>query len=362
MRIISVANQKGGCGKTTTAVNLSAALASNNRKVLLVDFDPQAHATLGLNVQAKVTIYNCLSKLSPEKAVLQDIIVNIDNNLDLAPSNIILTTLEQELANEISRENHLQESLSSFKNEYDYIIIDCPPNLGILTINAICASDEVIIPVEPSRFSVEGLGRLLDILNLIQDRLSHQVTHKVLVTMFDSRLKYAFRILADLRNKFREAIFSTIIHVNVKLKESQSSGCSVMGFDKYSRGAKDYYSLAKELITTEKQPEKTASHLLSEKMQELVTQHLPKLTAINLKLNYPGAKEVYIAGDFNNWLQNQSSSMDNKNGSWSKRLNLTPGQYHYRFIVDGNWMTDPSNPLQEKNPFGEYDSLLKIGA
>ena len=358
MRIISVANQKGGCGKTTTAVNLSASLASNNRKVLLIDFDPQAHATVGLNIQPKLNIYNCLSKISPEKATLQDIIVNVEDNFDIAPSNIILTTLEQELAHEISRENCLQETLSNFSNDYDYIIIDCPPNLGILTVNAICASSEVVIPVEPSRFSVEGLSRLIDIINLIQNRLNHKVAFKALVTMFDSRLKYAFRILADLRNKFRNDMFSTIIHVNVKLKESQSSGSSVMGFDKYSRGAKDYYSLAKEMLTMERR-EKTED-TLPQRMRELVSQHLPKLTKVTVRLNNPDAREVYIAGDFNNWSKEPAYAMNKSNGSWCKRLNLKNGQYHYRFIVDGQWITDPANPLQEKNPYGEFDSLLKI--
>ena len=197
MRIISITNQKGGCGKTTTAVNLAASLAGNERRVLLIDFDPQAHATVGLNIQAKLNIYNCLSKLTLQRAALQDIIVNVNDNFDLAPSNIILTTLEQELANEISRENYLRETLNTLKNDYDYIIIDCPPNLGILTVNAICACSEVIIPVEPSRFSVEGLTRVIDIIELIKSRLNHPVDYSVLVTIFDSRLKYAFKILAE---------------------------------------------------------------------------------------------------------------------------------------------------------------------
>lgn len=356
MRIIAIANQKGGCGKTTTAVNLSAALSANGRKVLLIDFDPQAHATVGLNVQSKVSIYDCLSKLSAQKAALRDIITNVDNNFDIVPSHIMLTTLEQELANEISRERYLQETLSTFTNEYDYCLIDCPPNLGILTVNAICASDEVIIPVEPSRFSIEGLTRLIEIITLIKERLNHRVEYRALVTIFDSRLKYAFKILAQLRNQFRQNMFSTIIHVNVKLKESQTQGVSVLEFDKYSRGAKDYFSLAKEMLKTNemKMP-------LREKMQELVSKHLPRLSEVMLKISLPEAKKVFLAGDFNGWRADEASAMTNsQDGSWFIRLKLNPGRYHYRFVVDGRWMADPANPSTEMNPYGEYDSLLTI--
>ncbi|MFA5199690.1 MAG: AAA family ATPase, partial [Candidatus Omnitrophota bacterium] len=155
MRIISIANQKGGCGKTTTSINLAAALATNNRKVLLIDLDPQAHATSGLNVKADLTIYNVLSKISHKKSSLEGIIQNIDVNFDLAPSSMVLSTIEQELSGEIGRESRLWDILKDFKACYDYILIDCPPNLGILTINAIRAASEIIIPVEASRFSLE---------------------------------------------------------------------------------------------------------------------------------------------------------------------------------------------------------------
>ena len=201
MRIISVTNQKGGCGKTTTAVNLAASLSANNRKVLLIDLDPQSHATLGLNIQADLSIYNVLSKLTSKKARLDDIIKNLGPNFDIAPSSLVLSTLEQELAGEIGRESRLWDILINFKGTYDYILIDCPPNLGILTVNAIRASQEIIIPVEASRFSLEGLSQLDSIVDLVNDRLNHLVRYKVLVTNFDSRLRHSFKMLEKIKSK-----------------------------------------------------------------------------------------------------------------------------------------------------------------
>ena len=219
MRIISITNQKGGCGKTTTAINLAASLSNNKRKTLLIDLDPQAHATLGLNIKASLTIYDVLSKLTNHKARLDDIIQNVDKNFDIAPSGIILSTLEQELADEIGRESRLRETINNFKDNYDYILIDCPPNLGILTINAIRATSEIIVPVEASRFSLEGLSQLIDIINLVEERLDHSVDYRVLVTNFDSRLRHSFKMLDKIKSMFGDRMFSNIIHVNVKLKK-----------------------------------------------------------------------------------------------------------------------------------------------
>jgi chromosome partitioning protein len=154
MKIISIANQKGGCGKTTTAINLASTLGFNGQRTLLIDLDPQAHATLGLNIDDSNSLYNVISKLTPRKLKIKDIIKKADKSFDIVPSNVLVGTLEQELADEIGRELKLVEILADLKGQYDYVLIDCPPSLGFLTVNSLRASDEVIIPVETSRFSV----------------------------------------------------------------------------------------------------------------------------------------------------------------------------------------------------------------
>lgn len=363
MRIISITNQKGGCGKTTTAINLAATLAACDKKVLLIDLDPQAHATLGMNIKSDLCIYNVLSKLTSRKAALEDIIQNVGKNFDLAPSSIILSTLEQELAGEIGRESRLWEILNSFKENYeyyDYVLIDCPPNLGILTINAIRASSEVIIPVEASRFSLEGLSQLIEIINLVRDRLKHKVKHSVLVTNFDSRLRHSFKMLDKVKADYKDCLFSNIIHVNVKLNEAQNEGKHILNYDKYCRGAKDYFSLAKEIVSQEPAPAASAKPDLKEQMDQLVKERLPKLSEVVFSLIAPEAREVYLAGDFNGWKLDESSLMQHDNGSWRKKLSLKDGQYRYRFVIDGTWTEDPANPDKELNPFGQMDSLKQV--
>ncbi len=359
MRVISITNQKGGCGKTTTAINLSASLASNNRKVLLIDLDPQAHATLGLNVKTDLSIYNVLSKITNKKARLREIIKNLGENFDIAPSSIVLSTLEQELAGEIGRESRLWETLENFVSDYDYIMIDCPPNLGILTINAIRAAQEVIIPVEASRFSLEGLDQLTSIVNLVKDRLNHEVKHRILVTNFDSRLRHSFTMLDKIKANYKPMLFSNIIHVNVKLKEAQNQGTHILNYDKYCRGTKDYFSLAREIITQETTA--TPALALEKKMKQILKEKLPQINQVVFSVAAPDAKEVYLVGDFNGWKVDDSTRMQRgDNANWRKSMTLKNGKYRYRFVIDGAWTEDTNNPSKETNPYGTMDSLLEV--
>ncbi len=412
MKIISIANQKGGCGKTTTAINLASTLGVNGQKTLLIDLDPQAHATLGLNVDDQNSLYNCISKLTPHKLKIKDIIKRVDKNFDIVPSNVLVGTLEQELADEIGRELKLTEIISEIKGNYDYILIDCPPSLGFLTINSIRASDEVMIPVETSRFSMQGVDHLMDIVNLIRERLNHPVKPKVLITMFDSRLRHSFTMLGKMKEKFDGMLFNTIVHVNVKLKEAAVMGEAVIKYDKYCRGSKDYLSLAREVLTADrhltlpetksttapqapiveeqeeevvaaaaavieeaKAPEtltEAMAHLEAqeqetykptEQMQELIDEETDKFlgyTAFCLKA--PQAKSVYVTGSFNDWSLDENCRMTNNEGLWTLKVNLKPGVYKYQFIVDGKWQEDPTNQATERNSFGDINSLIEVKA
>lgn len=359
MHVIAIANQKGGCGKTTTAINLARALADNGKKVLLIDLDPQAHASLGLNIDAPSSLYNVISNLTPKKLDIQEIISTVEGSFDIIPSNILVGTLEQELADEIGREKKLHDVLAGIKEKYGYILIDCPPSLGFLTVNAIRACDEVLITVETSRFSVQGVDRLLDIVNLIKERLNHPVVCKVLVTMFDSRLRHSFSMLADIKKKFSDLLLKTIIHVNVKLKESAVQGETVANYDKYSRGSKDYFSLAKELMAFFDDKPMTLKPL-SREMRDLVIANTKEIFSATFWLNAPQAQSVYVAGSFNDWILDESCRLKKENGKWSIRLPLKPGRYSYRFIIDGEWKEDPENPVKEENPFGGINSLVEI--
>lgn len=248
-KIISIANQKGGVGKTTTAINLACSLAVLDYKTLLVDCDPQANTTTGngfdlRNVQ--LSVYDCLVN---ETDIRQVILKTETPNLSLLPSHLDLVGAEIELINQPGRERKLEHVLNGIRNEYDFIVIDCSPSLGLITLNALTASDSVIIPVQCEFFALEGLGKLLNTIKIVQSKLNQKLSIEgILMTMYDGRLRLSNQVVEEVKNHFEGLVFNTIIHRNTRLGEAPSLGKPVLLYDADSTGALNYLNLGKEIL------------------------------------------------------------------------------------------------------------------
>jgi chromosome partitioning protein len=409
MRTIAIVNQKGGCGKTTVSINLASALAEVGQRTLLVDMDPQSHCAVGLAVpeeQIEQSIYDALIGRSRNEPIrLSEILWQITERLELAPASIDMSAFEQQMVGVAERECCLKKVLSEVEGEYDYVVVDCPPAVGLLTFNALRAATDAIVPVETGYFSLHGLSKQLETLGILCKRCNQHVNVRVLASMYDIRTKMAREILAELKSHFAEKMFKTIVNFSTRLKEAASFGQPINEYDPASKGQLDFRTLAEEVVdVAARQQHHDVVSSLSDQLESISTSADELLKSTNLPIAakpeikavetpktekthfagidaklaefygvsqmndavafvtlYPRAKSVHIAGDFNNWQPSKTPLLKmGDSGVWQTKLKLPRGKHRYRLVVDGHWQQDPYNEHTELNPFGGFNSVVEI--
>lgn len=366
MRSLAIMNQKGGCGKTTTVTSLAGCLAVEGQRVLVVDMDPQGHASLGLGVdpeEAEESLYEVLAEDPDEAARLEDITVKAAENLDVAPSGVILSALEQKLAAEGARgrTERLALAIERLETPYDFVLIDCPPNVGILTFNALRAAQEVVIPLETSYYAMHGVGKLLETVALLEERVGHDLAVRILPTLFDGRTRFAKRALAEIRETYKDLVFDSVIRQNVRLREASQRGLSIADLDRRSNGFVDYMSLALEILFDREQEVEAEPVPTEAETDSDETLFPANDKGVVFTFKSPTARNVQLAGDFNDWVPDKGVvTRQGPDGAWEKVARLGPGVYQYRYFVDGEWQADPSNPRRVAGPAGGVNSVLII--
>lgn len=401
MRTIAIINQKGGCGKTTVSINLAAALAHKDYRTLLIDMDPQSHCAVGLAVpqdQVEKNTYDLLiSSRGANKVEMKHVAWQISQNFDLIPAGIELAALEPQLAGQEQREDCLRDVIASQGDKYDFIVIDCPPSVGLLTFNALRAADEVVIPVETGYFALHGLAREMETLQVLRQQCQQDIDIRVLASMYDVRTKLAREVYNELKTNYGSMLLKAEINFNTKLKEAASFGQPITEYDPSCRGMRDFLALAEELVELQRHKpapqvkeetvvdqleamSRTADEILAESEKALgaktilqnpensIEEKIDQFYGIRqeqgkveFSVLYPNAQTVQLAGDFNNWQpENTQLHRTNGNGRWDTQLNLKGGTYHYRYVVDGQWQQDPYNNHSATNPFGENNSVLEV--
>ncbi|GBR77392.1 PKD-domain containing protein [Candidatus Termititenax dinenymphae] len=347
MAVISVINQKGGCGKTTTSVNVSTGLVRRGYRVLLVDMDPQGHSTLGLGFDPDAltqTVFDVIDTREQD-VPLSTVALQPAERLTLLPSNVALSSFEQSMAGKAWRESRLAKVLFKVKNQYDYIIIDCPPSLGLLTVNALLASTHVIVPIDSGFYSLSGVKKLRETVEMLRSKVQHELNIKHVITFYDSKSTFNKDFLSDLHKIVGlESLFKQKIRRSMKFDASQRQGRSVidLGSKRCGVAFRDYLNLTQEIVEWTK----TARNFRLRSLRTTNKTEVRRQMVRAINMAYRGeARDVKIAGAFNDW--QPLPLQKNKNGQWETAIELNPGQYEYKFIVDGNWITDPNNAKVE---------------
>jgi chromosome partitioning protein len=379
MRVISIFNHKGGCGKTTTAINLAATLANQGRRVLLVDLDPQSHATIGCGVREEEVELSTWDVLGRDDAAarevgLADIAWEIYERFYLAPSAVGLAALEQTLAGVEGREQRLALAIAQADGRYDLAVVDCGPGLGILSMNALWAATEVIIPVDLGFFSLHGLGRALETVDVLTERTGVRRAAHILPTMYDSQTRSMREALTSLRDQYGAAVLNVTVRLSMDLREAAARGSPIPEFLPESGAHEDYRALAQELLAGDLQlafEEETRLHARREQEEtqqlearlQMVYGAIPIEGGVRFVCHAPGARRVQVAGDFNRWTTADSEAdmlPTEMDGVWQREFHLVPGRYAYRLVIDGRWASDPANPYVENNPYGELNSVVEV--
>jgi chromosome partitioning protein len=356
MRVISIANQKGGCGKTTVAVNLAAALKAADQRVLVFDNDPQGHATLALGVGSGDFTLSARDLYLTSDVKVEDARLEIADGLHLLPADIDLSTVESELAGQKRRTRRLVERFAVSQMSYDYVVIDNPPSVGLLTFNALMASNEAIVPVDAGRFVLESVDRFHRTLQLLEREHGHRVRMHILPANFDLRTRFARLILEQLDQRHPGVRLDTSIHPTVRVREAAAAGLSIDRFDVRSRATMDFALLAIEVQSMQR----TADLVSSGELAALLRDPARPAEGVHFAARFPTASQVAVTGDFTDWSVEGIPLARGEDGNWSASVPIAPGCYEYRFIVDGRWVLDRDNPERVKNSYGEVNSVVIV--
>lgn len=366
MKIIAIANRKGGCGKTTTAINLASCLAKKEHRVLLLDLDPQGHASLGLNAYREDArdLYHVITR----QAKLEEIVLRgVFPGLDVVPATLNLAAAEHLPEGGGQHDRLLEEPLASIRDRYDYAVVDCPSSLGLLPLNALAAADLVLIPVEMSPFGLAGIGRMYETVALLRKRAERDIAIRVLPTLVDSRTRLCRHFLREVWERFADDVLPGAVLYTVRLREAVQNGVPIVAYDPASPAAMQYDALADELMAVlhgDRRPADMAGQVsaIGHALEEACSRRGGQDRRRQVVLRFHGyaGREVLLAGDFNNWEPDHKVITRRAGDAVEKILTLHPGVYQYRLVVDGQWQDDASNPDRTPTLMGGFNSLLRV--